>query len=441
MKSKSEKINDKFDELAEERDDLGLKERSGEQWDYGRERSETQTSSLVDESCVFGRDIEKDEIIELLVSDEYGGTGTGTDVCVIPIVGMGGLGKTTIAQIVYNDEKVKKHFELKMWVCVSDDFDHRRVIKSVIEAADWKNFDVMNLDTLQSKLRDTVKGKNYLLVLDGVWTEKKSDWDVLRLPLRARGAGSRIIVTTRSERVSSVMGTMPPRRLEGLSEADCWSLFKQRVFENGNSDAHPKLVAIGKEILKKCKGLPLAANPFGGLLHLKTEKYEWEMILKSELWDLEEDEDEIMPALRLSYNHLPAHLKQCFVFCSVLPKDYKFDKETLVLLWIAEGFVPAKERKHPEDIGSDYFDDLLLRSFFQHSKINSSKFVVHDLVQDLAQYVAAGLCFRLEEGNSQSILARAKHTSVIHNTFKSRIKFEALGRTRSLRTVILLNGN
>ena len=176
--------------------------------------------------------------MELLVCDEYG----GNDVCVIPIVGMGGLGKTTVAQIVYNDEKVMKHFELQMWVCVSDDFDFRRVTKSVLESAAWTNFDLMNLDTLQSKLRDILKGKKYLLVLDDVWTDKKSDWDVLRLPLRAGAAGSRIIVTTRDEGVSSVMGTMPPRLLVGLSDKDCWLLFKQRAFENGNADAHPNLV-------------------------------------------------------------------------------------------------------------------------------------------------------------------------------------------------------
>ena len=172
IRSKLEKINKRLDEIAEEREELGLRERCVEKWDYARERS--QTSSLVDESEVFGREVDKEKIVELLVCDEYG----GNDVCVIPIVGMGGLGKTTLAQIVYNDEKVMKHFELKMWVCVSDDFDVRRVTKSVLESAAWTNFDLMNLDTLQSKLRDILKGKKYLLVLDDVWTDKKSDWDV-----------------------------------------------------------------------------------------------------------------------------------------------------------------------------------------------------------------------------------------------------------------------
>ncbi|KAL6327933.1 hypothetical protein AAG906_031277 [Vitis piasezkii] len=390
-----EEINERLDEIEKERDGLGLREISGEK----RNNKRPQSSSLVEESRVLGREVEKEEILELLVSDEYG----GSDVCVIPIVGMGGLGKTTLAQLVYNDEKVTKHFELKMWSYkISPRFCYR------------ENFDLMDLDILQSKLRDILKGKRYLLVLDDVWTEKKSDWDRLRLPLRAGATGN----------------------------DDCWSLFKQIAFENRNADAHPELVRIGKEILKKCRGLPLAVKTIGGLLYLETEEYEWEMILKSDLWDFEEDENGILPALRLSYNHLPEHLKQCFVFCSVFPKDYNFEKETLVLLWIAEGFVLAKGRKHLEDLGSDYFDELLLRSFFQRSKINSSKFfVMHDLVHDLAQYLAGDLCFRLEEGNSQSISERARHAAVLHNTFKSGVTFEALGTTTNLRTVILLHGN
>ncbi|RVW26060.1 putative disease resistance protein RGA3 [Vitis vinifera] len=405
-----DEINMRLDEIAKKGDELGLKERSGEKGHNARPNARPPSSSLIDESSVFGREVEKEEILELLVSDEYG----GSDVCVIPIVGMGGLGKTTLAQLVYNDEKVTKHFELKMWVCVSDDFDVRRATKSVLDSATGKNFDLMDLDILQSKLRDILKGKRYLLVLDDVWTEKKSDWDRLRLPLRAGATGN----------------------------DDCWSLFKQIAFENRNADAHPELVRIGEEILKKCRGLPLAVKTIGGLLYLETDEYEWEMILKSDLWDFEEDENGILPALRLSYNHLPEHLKQCFVFCSVFPKDYNFEKETLVLLWIAEGFVLAKGRKHLEDLGSDYFDELLLRSFFQRSKINSSKFfVMHDLVHDLAQYLAGDLCFRLEEGKSQSISERARHAAVLHNTFKSGVTFEALGTTTNLRTVILLHGN
>ena len=135
-------------------------------------------------------------------------------------------------------------------------------------------------------------------------------------------------------------------------------------------------------------------------------------------------------------------------------KDYNFNRETLVLLWIAEGFVLAKGRKHLEDVGSDYFDDLLLKSFFQRPKINSSVFVMHDLVHDLAQYMAGDMCFRLEEGNSQSILGRAgseegnpqskleraRHASVLRDTLKSGVRFEALSTPRSLRTVVLLNG-
>lgn len=430
---KIKEINERLDEIAKERDELGLREGAGATWIETRDRERLQTSSLIDESCVFGRKEDKKEIVNLLVSDDY----CGNDVGVLPIVGMGGLGKTTLAQLVFNDETVARHFDLKMWVCVSDDFNAQRLTKSILESVERKSCDLMDLNILQTSLQDRLRGKRFLLVLDDVWHEKKSDWDVVRLPFRAGASGSKIIVTTRSEKVASITGTFPPFRLEGLSENDCWLLFKQRAFIDGNEDAHQNLVPIGKEILKKCGGLPLAAKTLGGLLHSTTEVYEWEMILKSDLWDLEVEENEILPALRLSYNHLPAHLKQCFIYCSIFPKDHNFDEEKLVLLWMAEGFVISKGRRCLEDVASGYFHDLLLRSFFQRSKTNPSKFVMHDLIHDLAQFVAGESCFTLDVKKLQDIGEKVRHSSVLVNKSES-VPFEAFRTSKSLRTMLLL---
>ncbi|XP_043693617.1 putative disease resistance protein RGA3 [Telopea speciosissima] len=432
LASKIKEINERLDEIAQERDELGLKEGVGTRPTQLGIRP--QTSSLVDESCVFGRESDKKKMVELLTSPECG----GNDVSIIPIVGMGGLGKTTLAQLVYNDEKVQKHFELRMWVCVSDDFDVRKLTKSIIESATRKASDLMDLDVLQNDLLERLKGKRFLLVLDDVWSERKSDWDVLRLPFRSGDSGSKIIVTTRSEKVSSIMGTMAAHRLEALSDDDCWLLFKQRAFVDGNSDSYPNLVAIGKEILKKCQGLPLAAKTLGGLLHGKEEEYEWDMILKSDIWDLREDENEILPALRLSYNYLPSHLKQCFSYCSIFPKDYEFNKEKLVLLWIAEGLVHSKGRKRIEDVGSECFDDLVLRSFFQHSKINKVQFVMHDLIHDLAQFISKEICFAVECNSSPNISEKARYVSLLVNASKP-ISLEVFNTSKSLRTVLILS--
>ena len=136
-----------------------------------------------------------------------------------------------------------------------------------------------------------------------------SDWDELRAPLMVGARGSGILVTTRSQIVSSIMGTVLSHFLQGLSDVDCWSLFEQRVFLQGNSNAHPNLAVIGKEIVKKCKGLLLAVKTLPGLLFSKLDEEEWIAILKSDIWDLPEESNEVLPALRLSYHHIPSHLK------------------------------------------------------------------------------------------------------------------------------------
>ncbi|KAL7233282.1 hypothetical protein ACSBR1_017000 [Camellia fascicularis] len=153
-----------------------------------------------------------------------------------------------------------------------------------------------------------------------------------------------------------------------------------------------------KEIVEKCKDLPLAAKTLGGLLRCKERDEEWVDVLCNKIWDLSHEESDILPALRLSYHHLPSHLKQCFAYCSIIPKDYEFEEKEIVLLWMAEGFIPPKREKQMEDIGGEYFRELLSRSFFQPSSTDkSSKFVMHDIINDLAQVVARDTCFRLED--------------------------------------------
>ncbi|KDP40513.1 hypothetical protein JCGZ_24512 [Jatropha curcas] len=428
------KINERLDEIAKERDDLGLRAGVAVACRELKDRERLETTSLMDESKVFGRIEDVEKIVNLLISDEC----CGNDVGVVPIVGMGGLGKTTLAQLVFKDPLISKHFELRLWICVSDDFNVRRLTQSVLEKIERKSYDFTNLDTLQTSLRDKLKGTKFLVVFDDVWNEKERDWELLRLPFRAGALGSKIIVTTRSKKVATIMGTLPTHHLEVLSVDDSWLLFKQRAFLHGDEAPYPNLVPIGKEIVKKCRGLPLAAKTLGGLLRTKTEVSEWEMILRSNVWDLEEEENEILPALTLSYNHLPAHLKQCFVYCSIFPKDYNFDKENLVLLWMAEGFILPNGRRRLEDVASNYFDDLLLRSFFQQEKTNPKKFVMHDLIHDLAQSVGMETCFRLEDGQLPKISDKCKHSSVLVNTFKS-VPFEVYSKKDlRLRTMLLL---
>ncbi|CAL5382494.1 unnamed protein product [Camellia sinensis] len=235
--------------------------------------------------------------------------------------------------------------------------------------------------------------------------------------------GSKVVVTTRDREAAGMNTTVQLHDVKFLSKEDCWSLFAQHAFAITSIDANPKLVSIGKEIVEKCKGLPLAAaRTLGGLLRNKVQGEEWEDVLHSKIWDLPQEID-ILPALRLSYHHLPSDLKQCFAYCSIIPNDYEFEEEELVLLWMAEGFIQKQRKKQMEDVGGEYFRELLSRSFFQPSSTSkSSKFVMHDLINDLAQVVTRDTCLRLDDKfkdqEQYRNLKKVRYSSHMQNYFE-----------------------
>ncbi|KAI5596089.1 hypothetical protein BDE02_03G183800 [Populus trichocarpa] len=210
------------------------------------------------------------------------------------------------------------------------------------------------------------------------------------------------------------MRTVPTHHLKELTEDSCWSLFAKHAFRGENPTAHEEFLEIGRAIARKCKGLPLAAVTLGGLLRTKRDVEEWEKILESNLWDL--PKDNILPALRLSYLYLLPQLKQCFAYCAIFPKDYLFEKDELVLLWMAEGFLVRPLDGEMERVGGECFDDLLARSFFQQSSASPSSFVMHDLIHDLATHVSGQFSFRLGENNSSMATRRTRHLSLAVKT-------------------------
>ncbi|CAL5380885.1 unnamed protein product [Camellia sinensis] len=397
-----------------------------------------ESTSLLKEPRVYGREKDQRKIIELLVG---GGESSRNKVDVIPIVGMGGIGKTTLAQMVYNDETVKKHFDLKAWVCVSDEFDIMKITKAIYDSVTSQTCSFNNLDQAQVQLKQALAGKKFLIVLDDVWNKKYNDWNDLRGPFNDGAQGSKVVVTTRSRDIARMMATVELHDVEILSDEDCWSLFAQHAYESKSIDANPNLVSIGKKIVEKCKGLPLAAKTLGGLLRCKERDEEWVDVLCSKIWDLSHEESDILPALRLSYHHLPSHLKQCFAYCSIIPNDYEFEEDEIVLLWMAEGFILPKREKQMEDVGVDYFRELLSRSFFQPSSTGKgSKFVMHDLINDLAYVVARDTCFRLDDKlkdqEQYRNLKKARYSSYIQETFEGMKKFEIFDKAMHLRTFL-----
>ncbi|XXG85107.1 hypothetical protein AAC387_Pa11g0261 [Persea americana] len=350
---KMKELRERFDELTKENNNFQLPEgvaRSQPQISNPRE-----TASSVPDSGVHGRDYEKGNLIDSLISN----SGKEEVLSVIPIVGMGGLGKTTLAQFVYDDERLVTHFKLKMWVYVSEDFNVGRILAKILQSATKKSTatDGSSKDLLITRVKENLSGNRYLLVLDDVWNEVYEKWVELRTVLKCGAIGSKILVTTRSDTVARIMHALPRPRLDILSAAESWTLFEEV--------AHPPtdFVSIGKEIVRKCGGVPLAITTVGGMLLDKTGEREWQSVRDSELWTRTDEEGRVLSILRLSYDHLTSSLKPCFAYCAVIPKGRQFNKDELIKEWIAQGFIHSKdENELLEEEGEKYFNSLLRRT-------------------------------------------------------------------------------
>nr|DAD29623.1 TPA_asm: hypothetical protein HUJ06_031091 [Nelumbo nucifera] len=235
----------------------------------------------------------------------------------------------------------------------------------------------------------------------------RSDEDEISINklLRCGAKESKIVVTTRSYKVGDIARTVNQSySLRILSDDDCWLLFRDGAFRVGEAENFPKLVSIGKEIVKKCGGLPLAAKALGSVLRDKREENEWLSIKDHRDNLVEVDGSGILPALKLSYDHLPFSMKQCFAYCALFPKGYEIPKKTLIRLWIAQGFIhesSSGERDTVlEEIGNKYFSDLQRRCLFQdvvkdeYGNVKACK--MHDLVHDLARVVGGMECMNID---------------------------------------------
>jgi hypothetical protein len=234
--SKIKEITDQFNDIETRKNQLNLKETADER-SSNKRRWTAAPTSVMNDSHVYGREKDKEAALELLLGEKCSETG----VSVIPILGMGGIGKTTLAQLLFNDEKVQSFFDLKAWACVSEDFDAVRVTKAILKSVTFVSHDETDLNLLQLKLKDKLKGKKFLVVLDDLWNENYQDWTILCAPFLAGAPGSRIVITTRNQVVSSMTSTIPAYRLEVLSNDACLSVFTQHALGASNFSEHPTL--------------------------------------------------------------------------------------------------------------------------------------------------------------------------------------------------------
>ncbi|KAH9782464.1 putative disease resistance protein [Citrus sinensis] len=440
MRSSIKDITGRFDRLCNQRIHLGLQLTPGGTSSTTTAQRRTPTSSVSIERAVFGRQQDKAKMLEMVLTDT---SSDHSNLAVIPIVGMAGVGKTTLAREVYNDRAIEdSKFDVKAWVCVSDDFDVLNISRALLESITFASCDLKALNEVQVQIKRAVDGKKLLLVLDDVWNEDYCLWEDLKAPFLAAAPNSKIIVTTRHAHVASTMEPIQQYNLQCLSDEDCWSLFMMHAFVGQDITAQQISDLFREKVVGKCGGLPLAAKTLGGLLRSKRHD-EWDEILNSNILDLPQ-QNGILSVLRLSYHYLPSQLKRCFAYCAIFPKDYEFQQNELVFLWIAEGVIQqySENNKQPEKWGRECFRGLVSRSIFQQSCVDSSKFVMHDLVHDLTQLVSGDTIFRLEEVNKPSRrFERVRHYSYNQGWCDGKNKFEVIGNAQlaQLRTFLQIS--
>ncbi|KAK9690871.1 hypothetical protein RND81_09G159900 [Saponaria officinalis] len=339
---------------------------------------------------IIGREDDVKAIVDMIIDPNY--NNIEENVGFVAIVGVGGLGKTTLARLVYNHHMVESNFDKNMWVCVSDqdgnEFNVKAILRKILDQDNKKLNDISTMQSLSTKFREEFENKKFLLILDDLWTEDPLKWSKLSEYLMIGGRGSKVVITTRSEITAEVIlgkyTNSNKYMLHGLSDDDSWHLFESTAFERDSDQTNnPELVRIGKKIVKKCFNVPLAIKVVGTLLYGQTHR--WESFEKKRLPEIETANNPVMSILKFSYDNLEPAVKDCFSYCALFPKDYVLHKQMLISLWMAQGYTDEYDSE-------DCFSILLKRCFFQDVETDDCgdiiSFKIHDLLHDLAQEVA-----------------------------------------------------
>ncbi|KAK9928146.1 hypothetical protein M0R45_025293 [Rubus argutus] len=347
---------------------------------------------LLEEADLVAIGERKKQLIDMLMKDDSGRQ-------VVPVVGMGGLGKTTVVKHVYEDPIVQKRFKVHAWITVSRSFSLNQLLRHMINkifkvirkpVPEDEKIEDMDANQLRKKIKKMLQNSRYLIVLDDLW--HIPDWEAINHAMPNNNHGSRVMLTTRHAYVASASCLGNPDmlyHLEPLSPEDSWTLFCRKTFQ-GNS-CLPNLEELCRSILRKCGGLPLAIVAISAVLALKDERNvdEWAAVSGSIGAEIDENDqlDSMKKLLYLSYSDLPYHLKSCFLYLSIFPDLYQIEHMRLIRLWLAEGFVIGKEGMTPEEVAGSYLRELLDRSLIQAAETATDgrvrSYRIHDLLREI----------------------------------------------------------
>ncbi|KAA8529814.1 hypothetical protein F0562_034329 [Nyssa sinensis] len=312
---------------------------------------------------------------------------------VVSVVGMGGLGKTTLARKIYTDPSIEYHFYIRAWTYVSQEYNRREVFLNILSSLTELTDQMFKMsdERLGEELCKHLKSGKYLIVIDDVWTTMA--WDDLKMAFPNTNNGSRILLTSRHTDVAlHANHNSPPHHLRFLTDDESWELLHIKVFHR--ADCPSELEELGKQIAKKCSGLPLAVVVVAGLLSKKYKTHDWwKKVAESVSSYVARDPKQCMDILALSYKHLPHHLKVCFIYFGLFPEDFEIPVWKLLRLWVAEGFIQQIGQECLEDIAEEYLEDLVDRNLILVAKRRSNGRIktcrIHDMLRDLCLREAA----------------------------------------------------
>ncbi|VAI64015.1 unnamed protein product [Triticum turgidum subsp. durum] len=348
------------------------------------------TSSVAPPDRLYGRDATFEKTISALTGSRY----QSETLSVMPFVGPGGIGKTTFTQHLSNDKRIEEHFIVRVWVCVSNDFDVLKLTQEVLSCIceNGKKDETSNLDKLQKSIADELKSKRFLVVLDDIWSiNSETEWKKLLAPFtKGETKGSMVLVTTRFPSIAQKVCTTDIVELDGLEPNDFLELFEASIFASHNKPGNydDDLIDVAREIAKKLKGSPLAANTVGRLLRKHFNREYWIGVLEKDEWKNAKDKDDIMPSLKISYDYLPFHLKKCFSYFSLFCEDYEFTRLEMTQFWTAIGILDINDQET-----KNYFEELLENGFLK-KVVNPYRefYVMHDLLHELSRNVSYQEC-------------------------------------------------
>ncbi|KAF3793158.1 Disease resistance protein [Nymphaea thermarum] len=387
--NETKKINGRLDEIKKDWDIVVLLKTIQKVGDAalvsGEYDNPRETTHHIGVESHMGREDDKKVIVKKLLSHDstHSSMTKKGSVSIISIIGKGGIGKTTLAKMVFRE--IQQQFgKRRWWVCISERPNRKDLLQKILKEVKEVRKDPQedtnsSLSELCTQLRNELSKDKYLLVLDDVWDLNWWDEEVGET-LMAGAMGSKILITSRNRDVSHGMHASYMHELRELNFQQIWDLFLKGALSEGQTEQDlviHNVRDVGESIVKKCGGLPLVIKTVGSMMHTKRMSREnWKSVEDSKIWEWKrsaassstsEIGGDILPGLMLSYDDLPYYLKSCFVYCCIHPKDYEIERERLIMQWVAHGLIEEKENIDVEATADQYIEDLIRRCLIEEN--------------------------------------------------------------------------